>query len=125
MDETGSDHRKCGEVQDVFSRLGDRWTLKVATALRDRPARFNAIRRAVTGISQQMLTRTLKTLERDGMLTRTVRPSAPPQVEYALTPLGESLVIEGARLGAWAETHLDDIDRSRHSYDHGGDGGPD
>lgn len=117
MDVTGSDPRRCGQVAEVFSHIGDRWNLRVAIALRNGPVRFNAIRRSVGGVSQQMLTRTLKALERDGMVTRTVKPSVPPQVAYALTPLGESLVAEGLRLGAWAEGHLDAIDLNRRSFD--------
>jgi len=123
MDVTGSEEHKCDELHEVIGRIGDRWTLRVTIALRAAPLRFNQIRRAVSGISQQMLTRTLKTLERDGMVTRTVYPTVPPQVEYALTPLGQSLVAEGLRLGAWAETHLGEIDLSRAAYDHGKDNG--
>jgi len=119
MNVTGSDQRRCGQLHEVLSRVGERWTLRVAIVLRERPMRFNAIRRAVPGISQQMLTRTLKGLERDGMVTRTVHPSVPPQVEYGLTPLGQSLVEQGLRLGAWAETHIEEIDLNRAAYDRG------
>lgn len=111
--------RECGALHELIGRLGERWTLPVALTLRHGPVRFNAIRRAVPGLSQQMLTRTLKTLERDGMVTRTVHPSVPPQVEYALTELGRSLVEEGMRLGAWAQMHLPEIDVSRAAYDSG------
>lgn len=119
MDVTGSESRRCGQLHEVISRVGERWTLPVAFALRDRPMRFNALRRAVPRISQQMLTRTLRALERDGMASRTVFPSVPPQVEYALTPLGQSLVAEALRLGAWAEAHVDEIDLNRTAYDRG------
>jgi len=119
MDMTACDlsHRDCARFHELLGRVGDRWTLRVAVALSREPLRFNQIRRAVAGISQQMLTRTLKALERDGMVSRTVHPSVPPQVEYALTALGQSLVAEGLRLGAWAEEHLSEIDLSRARYD--------
>jgi DNA-binding HxlR family transcriptional regulator len=81
--------------------------------------RFNAIKRAVGGISQQMLTRTLKTLERDGMVSRTVHPTVPPQVEYELTALGHSLSEPVMALGSWALQHLPLIERHRASYDGG------
>jgi DNA-binding HxlR family transcriptional regulator len=109
--------RECGALHELIGRLSARWTLPVALTLRCGPVRFNAIRRAVPGLSQQMLTRTLKTLERDGMVTRTVHPSVPPRVEYALTELGVALVEEGQRLGAWAQTHLEQVDSSRANYD--------
>ena len=85
--------------------------------LRERPRRFNDLKRAVGGISQQMLTRTLKALERDGMVTRTVHPTVPPQVAYELTALGRSLSEPVYRLGEWARAHLDDIKASRWRYD--------
>lgn len=109
--------RECSALHELIGRLSERWTLPVALTLYRGPVRFNAIRRAVPGLSQQMLTRTLRTLERDGMVTRTVHPSVPPQVEYALTELGRSLVEEGLRLGAWAHAHIEEVDSSRASYD--------
>jgi DNA-binding HxlR family transcriptional regulator len=81
------------------------------------PQRFNAIKRIIGGISQQMLTRTLKALERDGMVSRTVHPTVPPQVEYALTPLGHSLAVPVRALGAWARGHMEEIDGHRIRYD--------
>ncbi len=119
MDETISREHgaKCDALHELIGRMGERWTLPVASMLRTGPARFNAIRRALPGISQQMLTRTLKMLERDGMVIRTVVHSTPPQVEYALTTLGASLVTEGLRLGAWAHAHLSEVDSSRAAYD--------
>ncbi|MEH6664746.1 MAG: helix-turn-helix domain-containing protein [Brevundimonas sp.] len=110
-------HEQCGKVVEMISRLGDRWTLPVMLALRSRPHRFNELRRSVDGVSQQMLTRTLKILERDGMLTRTVLPTVPPQVEYGLTDLGGELAGEGARLGDWAFARLAEIEASRETYD--------
>lgn len=115
----GPVHR-CAAVQEVLGRLGDRWTLRVAVVLFQQSLRFNELRRGVNGISQQMLTRTLRALERDGMLTRTVHPSVPPQVTYALTSLGQSLAAEGIRLGEWVDRHLAEIDKSRAAYDREG-----
>lgn len=81
----------CRTVGEILSRVGDKWTVQVVIALRDRSRRFNDLKREVNGISQQMLTRTLKILERDGLVARSVRPTTPPQVDYALTELGCSL----------------------------------
>ncbi|MBY8826279.1 winged helix-turn-helix transcriptional regulator [Sphingomonas colocasiae] len=119
MQMTKIDHgsRNCMRVSELLGRIGDRWTLPVVVTLNGGPLRFNAIRRAITGISQQMLTRTLRALERDGMVSRTVHPSVPPQVEYALTPLGLSLAEEAARLGRWMQTHLAEIDGHRAAFD--------
>ncbi|MCJ8159104.1 helix-turn-helix transcriptional regulator [Sphingomonas sp. LaA6.9] len=113
----GHSPRECLKVNELLGRIGDRWTLRVVVTLHAQPLRFNQLRRAVDGISQQMLTRTLKTLERDGMLTRTVHPSVPPQVEYGLTPLGHSLADRGMQLGGWISDHLAEIDDHRARYD--------
>lgn len=117
MEVTAISEQQCSKVTEMLGRVGDRWTLRVIVTLRTRPLRFNQIRRTVDGISQQMLTRTLRALERDGMVTRTVHPSVPPQVEYALTPLGMSLALEGMRFGDWVLTHLPEIDRHRERTD--------
>ena len=107
----------CRRVSSVLSLVGDKWTVLIVMVLRERPRRFNDIKRTVGGISQQMLTRTLKALERDGMVTRTVHPTVPPQVEYGLTDLGHSLSEPVKQLGAWAGAHLDEIDENRSRYD--------
>jgi DNA-binding HxlR family transcriptional regulator len=112
----------CGAVGELLGRIGDRWTALVVMALRDRPRRFNDIRRRVGGISQQMLTRTLKALERDGMVERTVHATSPPQVEYALTALGHSLSGPVLQLGQWARAHLAAIRDNRARYDARQDG---
>lgn len=119
MDMTASTgaHGNCGRIGELLAKIGDRWTLPVVVTLHDGPLRFNAVRRAVTGISQQMLTRTLRALERDGMVDRTVYPTVPPQVEYALTPLGRSLAEEAFRLGTWVQAHLPLIDSYRAQFD--------
>lgn len=107
----------CREVSDVLSRVGDKWTMQVVVALRHQPRRFNDLKRQVGGISQQMLTRTLKTLERDGMVERTVCPTTPPQVEYALNELGRSLSVPVRQLADWARDHLSTIHSNRQRYD--------
>jgi DNA-binding HxlR family transcriptional regulator len=107
----------CRGVSEILSRVGDRWTMQVVVALRDQPRRFNDIKRHVSGISQQMLTRTLKTLERDGMVERTVRATTPPQVDYALTALGRSLSEQVRQLALWARAHRTAIQDSRLRYD--------
>lgn len=107
----------CSGVSEILSQIGDKWTVQVVVALRDQPRRFNDIRRHVGGISQQMLTRTLKTLERDGMVGRTVRATAPPQVEYALTALGHSLSGPVRQLAEWSVAHRATIHENRLRYD--------
>lgn len=107
----------CRQISEVLSRVGDKWTMQVVAELRDRPQRFNELKRRVGGISQQMLTRTLKALERDGMVERTVCPTTPPQVEYALTALGRSLSVPVRQLAQWARAHLATIHDNRRRYD--------
>lgn len=108
---------QCQRVGKVLAIVGDKWTVMIVRVLIERPHRFNEIKRTVGGISQQMLTRTLKALERDGMVSRTVYPTVPPQVEYALTPLGQSLAVPVRALGAWAGEHLDEIENNQARYD--------
>lgn len=107
----------CRAVSEILSRIGDKWTIQVVVALRSGSHRFNEIKRRVGGISQQMLTRTLKALERDGMVDRIVRHTTPPQVEYALTPLGHSLSESARRLADWAAAHREAIADNRLRYD--------
>ena len=107
----------CHAVSEILSRIGDKWTIQVVVALRPGPHRFNEIKRRVGGISQQMLTRTLKTLERDGMIERSVRHTTPPQVAYALTPLGHSLSDTAKHLADWAAAHRGAIADNRVRYD--------
>lgn len=107
----------CGAVGEVLTRIGDKWTVLVVVALNPHPRRFNDIKRHVGGVSQQMLTRTLKTLERDGLVDRTVHPTTPPQVEYALTALGRSLAEPLHALGGWARDHLAAVHENRRRYD--------
>ncbi|WP_019926308.1 helix-turn-helix domain-containing protein [Nocardia sp. BMG111209] len=100
----------------VFDRLGERWTGFVLLALEPGTKRFSELRRHIQGITQKMLTQTLRGLERDGIVERTVYPTVPVTVEYALTPLGRSLSETVAVLRAWAYTHIDDIEAARARY---------
>src|ERR671925_1670674 len=95
----------CRAVSEVLARVGDKWTVLVVTVLGDGPKRFNELRRALGSISQRMLTLTLRGLERDGLVTRTVFPTIPPRVDYALTPLGCTLIEPLLALGDWARRH--------------------
>src|SRR3974390_2698660 len=92
----------CRAVSDVLARVGDKWSVLVVTLLGKGPRRFNELRRAIGGISQRMLTLTLRGLERDGLVTRTVYPTVPPRVDYGLTTLGRDLLVPVSALGEWA-----------------------
>ena len=92
----------CRAVSDVLARIGDKWSVLVVSRLGNGPLRFNELRRAIGGISQRMLTLTLRGLERDGLITRTVYPTIPPRVDYALTALGRDLLNPVSALGTWA-----------------------
>ena len=107
----------CTGVGDVLTRIGDKWAVQIVVVLCRRPERFNQIKRQVPGISQQMLTRTLKLLERDGMVRRKVRDTTPPQVEYSLTDLGVSLADPLSRLAQWAIDNRGAIRASRECFD--------
>ncbi len=104
-------------VRDVLDRLGDAWSFLVVLRLADGPQRFNALKRSVGGVSQRMLTVTLRGLERDGLVNRTVFPTTPPRVEYRLTPLGESLVDPMTALTRWASAHHAAVRDARTRYD--------
>jgi DNA-binding HxlR family transcriptional regulator len=107
----------CTQVSEILGRLGDKWVMLAITVLREEPCRFNDLRRKILGISQQMLTRTLRTLERDGLVSRTVYPTVPPQVEYSLTALGRSLSDPVMALGRWALSKSPEIALHRQGYD--------
>lgn len=107
----------CRAVSEVLNRVSDKWSVLVIVAIRERPLRFSALKREVGGISQQMLTSTLRTLERDGLVTRTVMPTTPPQVSYALTDLGRSLSNTLRQLAEWSIDNLATIHESRRRYD--------
>jgi DNA-binding HxlR family transcriptional regulator len=104
-------------TRQVIGRVGDKWTLLTLYALGTRTLRFSALRREVEGISQKMLTHTLRGLERDGLVRRTVYPTIPPRVEYSLTPLGASLADVITTIRTWAYAHMDEISEARDSYD--------
>lgn len=93
-------------TRDLLDRVADKWTVLVISLLGDGPHRFGALRRGVGGISPKVLTEVLRSLERDGLVTRTVLPTSPVQVEYALTPLGRSLVELVRGLADWAEANM-------------------
>jgi DNA-binding HxlR family transcriptional regulator len=101
----------------VLDRVGDKWSLHVLAVLGDRTLRFGELRREVDGISQRMLTVTLRTLERDGIVTRTLHPEIPPRVEYALTPLGRTLLEAVSTFILWSEAHVDQIEAAREEFD--------
>src|ERR1700719_681830 len=99
----------CRAVSEVLARVGDKWTVLVVSNLGDGPKRFNELRRALGSISQRMLTLTLRALEREGLVTRTVFPTIPPRVDYELTALGRSLHQAVEPLGLWAQSHVPEI----------------
>ena len=103
--------------RQVIDRIGDRWTVLLLGALSDGPKRFTELARRVEGISQKMLTQTLRGLERDGMVSRTVYATVPVRVDYELTDLGRTLTAPIAALEAWARDHLDDVIAARKRYD--------
>lgn len=112
----------CKAISAVLARIGDKWTVLVVNLLGGGPRRFSEIRREVGGISQRMLTLTLRALERDGLVTRTVLPTNPPRVEYALTPLGFSLLQPVQALGAWAIDNQKTMQDARERFDSGNAG---
>lgn len=107
----------CRAVSELLSRVGDKWTVLIVKTLVEKSCRFNELKREIGGISQQMLTRTLRTLERDGMVERRVHPTVPPQVEYSLTELGRSLAVPVMALADWTFAHLPLIHANRAEYD--------
>lgn len=104
-------------VRDVLDRIGDKWSVLVVGLLGKRTHRFSELHRSIEGISQRMLTLTLRGLERDGLVTRTVHPTVPPRVDYTLTDLGHTLLAHVVGLEAWARAHRADIGAARARYD--------
>lgn len=106
-------------ARDVLAVLADKWVLLVLGVLRSSasPVRFNELRRRLDGITQKMLTRTLRDLEREGLVRRAVYPTVPPRVEYSLTPLGADLGRITHAMGQWALAHVDEINTARTSFD--------
>lgn len=103
--------------RDVLARLGEKWATLAIVALKDEPKRFGALLRRLEGVSQKMLSQTLRSLERDGLITRTLRDQRPLRVDYALTARGMDLVPIVLALKAWAEANLHDIEASNRRYD--------
>jgi DNA-binding HxlR family transcriptional regulator len=111
------DHTECIVVREILDRVGDKWSVLVIALLGERGHRFNELRRQIDGISQRMLTLTLRQLERDGLVSRTVHATVPPRVDYALTPLGESVLEPLNGLMGWAAQHGTDIAEARQRYE--------
>ncbi len=107
----------CRAISDVLARIGDKWTVLVVSLMGSGPKRFSEIKRSVSGISQRMLTLTLRALERDGLVTRTVYPTNPPRVEYGLTTLGRSLLEPVRALSTWAVGNQGMMEEARKRYD--------
>ena len=107
----------CPFVRDVLTRVGDKWSVLIIVTLGDGTRRFSELKRGVEGISQRMLTLTLRGLERDGLVSRSVFPTVPPRVDYALTPLGRTLLKTVTEMADWASTSREEIGRARAEFD--------
>ena len=107
----------CRAVSGVLARIGDKWSVLIVSRLGPRPMRFNELKREIGGISQRMLTLTLRGLERDGMITRTIFATIPPRVDYELTALGRSLLVPVMGLGDWALRNIGKIEQARAKFD--------
>jgi DNA-binding HxlR family transcriptional regulator len=107
----------CRTISGLLQRIGDKWTVLVVQTLADGPRRFNELRREIPSVSQRMLTLTLRNLERDGLVSRTVTPSIPPRVDYELTELGHSLQKPICGLATWAMEHVGAIDAAQKRFD--------
>lgn len=107
----------CRSINEVLQRIGDKWSVLIVSTLAAGPRRFSELRREIPSISQRMLTLTLRGLERDGLVLRTVTPSIPPRVDYELTPLGHSLRGPICALAGWAMANIDSIYAAQARYD--------
>ena len=107
----------CRTISTLLSRIGDKWTVLVVQTLGEGPRRFNELRREIPSVSQRMLTLTLRNLERDGLVSRTVTPTIPPRVDYELTPLGQSLQVPICGLATWAVNNVEAIHGAQARYD--------
>jgi len=114
----------CTTIREVLARVGDKWSVFVITLLGERTMRFTELQRSIEGISQRMLTLTLRQLERDGLVDREVYPVVPPRVEYSLTSLGSTLLPPLLGVAEWAREHRTDIERARVEYDAQPEGSP-
>lgn len=113
----GNPYRADCPTRRILDRIGDRWTVLIVGILGEGDARFSQLRRRVEGVSQKMLTQTLRGLERDGLVRRTVYPQVPVRVEYALTDAGRTLLEPLRALEEWSITHLGDVSASQEAYD--------
>jgi DNA-binding HxlR family transcriptional regulator len=104
-------------ARQLLDRISDKWVTLIITALADGPQRYSDLSRRIAGVSQKMLTQTLRSLERDGLLSRSVTPSVPVRVDYELTPLGQSLLPLIASIKGWAESHMPVVAAARSQYD--------
>ncbi|WP_237150973.1 winged helix-turn-helix transcriptional regulator [Pseudomonas sp. ADAK13] len=111
------DTTHCQRVTSALARVGDKWSVLTVVQLEASPKRFSELRRAIGAISQKMLTTTLRGLERDGLISRTVYPTKPPSVEYALTDMGLELVMPVRALGTWVIKNLERIETARAAFD--------
>jgi DNA-binding HxlR family transcriptional regulator len=114
---TGRFDADCTATREILNRVGDKWSVLVVVLLGEGAMRFNSLKRAIDGISQRMLTTTLRGLERDGLVKRTVYPTNPPQVDYELTPLGRTLLEPVSVLALWAQGHRAEIQRARDAFE--------
>ena len=112
-----ADHSNCVVAREILDRVGDKWSVLVIALLGERGRRFSELRRSIDGISQRMLTLTLRQLERDGLVSREVHATVPPRVDYALTPMGESVLEPITALMCWAQRHGTDVAEARRRYD--------
>jgi len=117
LDRFDPESARCQGVSRVLQRLGDKWSVLVVAVLADGPRRFSELRREIEPISQRMLTLTLRSLERDGLVNRTVTPTIPPRVDYELTPMGRSLQEPVLALARWAVAHLPQIAEAQAKFD--------
>ncbi len=117
MSPRNNQREKCPAVREVLNRVGDKWSVQIVDFLGDGPMRFSDLRRSIEGISQRMLTLTLRGLERDGLISRTVFPEIPPRVVYELTRLGKTLLEPIQGLAEWADRNRTSIQDARTAYD--------
>jgi DNA-binding HxlR family transcriptional regulator len=108
---------ECRPISELLARIGDKWSVLVVSLLGNGPLRFSALRKMIEGISQKMLTTTLRSLERDGMVVRTVFPTTPPSVSYELTELGRDLLVPVGGLADWARKNQARVDAARDKFD--------
>lgn len=104
-------------TRKLLARISDKWVSLVLVALADGPHRYNDLTRTIAGVSQKMLTQTLRTLERDGLVSRTVTPAVPVRVDYDLTPLGRTLLPVMREIKVWAEAHIEEVESAQIAYD--------